>query len=142
MFAGLCPLSWPSFTEPNENARKHGILVVDDEVAIRSLLNECLCRSGFSVWVAANGDEALATFRGHHDEIAVVLLDVRMPGMDGPQTLVALRRFDPELRCCFMTGNAGTYSIEDLMAMGATHVFNKPFSLGDLLRILRQEPGD
>jgi CheY-like chemotaxis protein len=66
--------------------QKPGILVVDDESAIRKVLGIVLSRHGFSVWTAAGGGEAVALFRQHQGSIGLVLLDVRMPGMDGPQT--------------------------------------------------------
>jgi FixJ family two-component response regulator len=43
----------------------------------------------------------------HRRSSALVLLDVRMPDWDGPQTLAALQKFDPAVRCCFLTGDAG-----------------------------------
>ena len=50
---------------------------------------------GFTVWSAANGPAALEVYRRQQDDIAVVLLDVRMPGLDGPQTLAELQRLNP-----------------------------------------------
>ena len=51
---------------------------------------------------------AVDLYRRHRDEIAAALLDVRMPGMNGPETLEALREIDPHLRCSFMTGDPGS----------------------------------
>ena len=61
---------------------------------------------GLAVWLAADGPEAVELYRGHRDTIDVVLLDVQMPGLDGPATLTALREFDPGVLCCFMTGHS------------------------------------
>lgn len=109
-----------------------GILVVDDENSIRTLLRIALQRQGFAVWVAASGREALDLYDRHHDDIGLVLLDVRMPIMDGPQTLAALRKINPRLRCCFLSGHSGEYTEPDLLQRGAAQVFTKPFRLGEL----------
>jgi CheY-like chemotaxis protein len=130
-----------SFEEPEAGPaepRVRGILVVDDEPAIRTLLQAALPRYGFQVFVAASGPEALAVYREHRAEIAAVLLDVLMPGADGPQTLRTLRAIDPHVRCCFMSGNLGDYTEEELLHLGAAQVFPKPFRLLDVVQTLKQ----
>jgi CheY-like chemotaxis protein len=115
---------------------KPGVLVVDDEPLVRILLQRGLERDGFEVWLAANGREAIEVYREHRDQIDVVLLDVRMPGLDGPQTLDALRELDPEVRACFMSGNPGAYDPEELLRRGA-EVIAKPFHFDELTTLLR-----
>jgi CheY-like chemotaxis protein len=119
-----------------------GVLVVDDEHLVRALLQLGLERDGFEVWSASNGREAIDLYREHREQIAVVLLDVRMPGMDGPGTLRALRELSPEVRACFMTGDPNAYDPEGLRQRGAAHVIAKPFrleQLADVLRLLVQD---
>src|SRR5947209_6919317 len=96
-----------------------GILVVDDEPALRSLLKTVLQRKGFAVWLADGGCAALDIYRERQAAISVVLMDVRMPDLDGPHTLAALQRINPAVACCFMTGYAGEYTPEGLLALGA-----------------------
>jgi len=117
------------------------VLVADDEPAILRMLEVGLALDGFTVWAAASGQEALDLFRQHASDIQVVLLDVQMPGLDGPQTLLALRSLRPELPCCFMSGGTGAYSEQDLLDAGAARVFAKPFSLAEVLEFLRQVAG-
>jgi two-component system cell cycle sensor histidine kinase/response regulator CckA len=112
--------------------RKPGILVVDDEECIRDVLRRALEREGYPVWLAGNGREALTLFRHHREAIAVVLLDVLMPGLDGVQTLKALRQIDPAVRSCFMSGSLGDYRVSDLLDQGATCLFSKPFRLEEV----------
>jgi DNA-binding response OmpR family regulator len=119
-------------------APRVGVLVADDEPSIRSLLSVALRAAGFTIRVAANGQEAIDLFRQHANEIQLVLLDVQMPELDGVQTLSALRKLRPGLLCCFMSGNPGGYMVQDLLDMGAAHVFAKPFSMAELTQVLRQ----
>jgi CheY-like chemotaxis protein len=114
------------------------VLVVDDDPSIRALFTLCLPSQGFAVWRAASGEEALEVYRQHASDIDVVLLDVRMPDLDGPHTLTRLRQLDPDVRCCFMSGDIGDYTEDDLFALGALDVVAKPFSLAGLGRRLRQ----
>jgi len=118
-----------------------GILVADDEPAIRSMLEMVLSAGGFRVWTAADGQEAFDCYREHRDDIDLVLLDVFMPGMDGPQALEALGRFDPEVRCCFMSGHAGEYSLQQLRHLGASCFFLKPLDLPRMLEMLGLQAG-
>lgn len=112
------------------------VLVVDDEAVLRNLLQFALPRQGFAVLTAAGGEEAVALYRQRPHDIALVLMDVNMPGADGPATLTTLRQLDPQVRCCFMTGHAGAYSDEDLRRRGADWVLAKPFELTELSRTL------
>jgi CheY-like chemotaxis protein len=118
--------------------RAYGILVVDDEACVRGVLDLGLRHHGFAVWLAADGREALDLYRRHRAAIDVVLLDVRLPGPDGPQTLAALRELDPRVRCCFMSGDLGSYTEEDLRERGAAGVLPKPFRLDGVARVLRE----
>ena len=125
-----------------ERARLAGrpaVLVVDDEEAVRKVLEIALRLSGLEVRLAASGEEAVELCRRDGGSIGVVLLDVRMRGLDGPQTLAALRAIDPAVRVVFMTGYAGGYSPDDLLAMGADRFIEKPFrGLAELADTLRE----
>jgi CheY-like chemotaxis protein len=116
---------------------KPGVLVVDDEHFVRLMVQLGLEQNGFAVWLAANGREAIALYREHREQIAVVLLDIRMPGLDGPATLEVLRELNPEVVACFMSGNAGAYRPDELRRRGAAQVFAKPFHLDQLANSLR-----
>jgi DNA-binding response OmpR family regulator len=116
---------------------KPGVLVVDDEHMVRIMVQMGLERNGFEVLLASNGREAIDLFRAHREEIAVVLLDVCMPGLDGVQTLNGLRELDCEVPACFMTAYTGAFEPEDLLRHGIAHVIAKPFHLEELASILR-----
>ncbi len=120
---------WPpaDFAAPSP-----GVLVVDDEEGVRGVLGAWLWHHGFAVWLAADAREAVETYRSYRVYIGVALLDVQMPGRDGPGTLADLREVDPAVRACFMTGDAGRYAERDLLDLGALAVFRKPLCLGEL----------
>jgi CheY-like chemotaxis protein len=116
---------------------KPGVLVVDDDHFVLHMVQLGLERSGFDVWLAPGGREAIRLYQKHRDSIAVVLLDVRMPDLDGPQTLEVLRRLDPDVRACFISADTGAYDQEQLRQLGAACVVTKPFRLEDLANVLR-----
>lgn len=116
------------------------ILYVEDDVDIRTVSKLALeAVGGFEVEVAASGDEALVRAREFVPDL--LLLDVMMPGMDGPTTLRALRTL-PELEAVpaiFMTARALPGEVAALKAEGAVGVITKPFdpmTLADQLRVL------
>jgi len=116
---------------------KPGVLVVDDEHLVRIMVQLGLERNGFDVWLASNGREAIDLYREHRENIAVVLLDLHMPGLDGSQTLDELRELNPKVLACFMSDDTGAYQPEELRHHGAASIIAKPFFLDDLADILR-----
>jgi DNA-binding response OmpR family regulator len=117
-------------------SRKPGVLVVDDDPVLLGLLNTALRKYGFEVWLAATGPEAIQIYQRQRARINVVLLDVRMPGLDGPDTLAELQRINAAVACCFMSGFAGEYTPAELLGRGALHYFDKPFRLAEIVRVL------
>ena len=113
------------------------ILVVDDEVFIRNMLRMYLETQGFVVLLASDGEKALESFQGRREEIDLVLMDVRMPGMNGLETLMAMQKLGA-VRCCFMTGDLGTLTVSELLDRGALHLFQKPLILGEMVQVLHR----
>jgi CheY-like chemotaxis protein len=116
--------------------QKPGVLIVEDDPLLRVLLCLWLKQHGFAVWLASNGSEAIDLYRLHRQAIAVVLLDVWMPGLDGPHTLDALRCLNPDVAACFMSGDMPCHQPAGLLERGARYVFAKPFDLDDLTQTL------
>jgi CheY-like chemotaxis protein len=98
------------------------ILVVDDSLAIRTLLAFALKKEGVTVLSAADGKQAVKIYKEKAEPIDLVLLDMEMPGLNGPMTFVALQKINPNVRCCFLTG----HSAETAESLGAIAVFAKP----------------
>jgi CheY-like chemotaxis protein len=118
-----------------------GILIVDDEVQVRTMLGLALRHHGFKVWLADGGRKAVELYAQEQDAIDVVLLDVRMPGFNGLRTLAALRKIDALVRCCFISDDAVSYPRASLLALGACAVLQKPFGLVDVSHALREALG-
>ncbi len=115
---------------------RRGVLIVDDDVGIREMLRRRIERDGFRAWAASSGEEALVLCKEFADQLAVVILDIRMPGLSGPQTFEAMTTIDPDIPVCFMTGDPGTYVVEDLLQRGARHIFQKPFRMTEFAEIV------
>jgi CheY-like chemotaxis protein len=117
---------------------KPQVLLADDDPDVRALLEAVLNHNGFAVLSAESGRQAVELYRRHQAEIAVVLLDVQMPGLNGPATLAAIRELNPAVRCCLMSGEAADHVARQVKAAGADLVFEKPFHLTAFAQAFRQ----
>jgi CheY-like chemotaxis protein len=113
------------------------VLVVDDNPSIRALLEVLLTRLGFGVALAADGRQAVEVYRSLRGELALVVMDLHVPGMDGPATLAALRQIDPAVRCCFLS--ASPWELDRVAFLpGVTGLLAKPFRMHVLEETLRK----
>ncbi len=104
------------------------ILLVDDEADIRTVAELCLRElGGFTVVLAASGPEALEVLAGASFDL--VLLDVMMPGTDGPTTLASLRAAGVHTPVVFMTAKVGADEVARYRALGVVAVIAKPFDV-------------
>ncbi len=110
---------------------KKTILVVDDEINIREMVKSYLLNEGYGVFDAKSGTEVIKYLE--NNSIDLVLLDVMMPGMDGYQTLRAIREFNKKMPVIMLT--AKTDEVDKLLGleMGADDYITKPFSLRELV---------
>ncbi len=120
-----------------ENARGAGehVLVVDDEEFFREVTRRLLQDFGYIVHTAADGVEAVRIFEQRHAEIAVAMIDLNMPVMDGRTTIKALRAIDPKVPIITVSGS------EEAPAPGEAvteYQLTKPYSMSTLLHCLRQ----
>lgn len=120
-----------------ETLRQVGVLVVDDQEYVRFTLEAALREAGYLVWAASGGREAVGMYQDHPGAIDVVVLDVRMSGLSGPQTLAALRELDPGVRCCFLSGDFGCYTESQLLDLGAGAVLYKPLRMEKVAEVVR-----
>jgi PAS domain S-box-containing protein len=110
------------------------ILVIDDENAIREVARETLKAFGYRVIVASDGAEAMAVFATHKDEVKVVITDMMMPYMDGPATIRAMRRLDPNVKIIATSGLKAEDKIADAAQLGVRTFLPKPYTAEKLLK--------
>ena len=103
------------------------ILVVDDEIIIRDLLEDFLSRKGYDVYTASDGSGGIAKVKEIKPHI--VLLDILMPGMDGIDTLKEIRRIDPRVGVIMITGVLDGELGKRAMELGASDYITKPLNL-------------
>jgi len=117
------------------------VLVVDDEVPILKVTRMLLQAKGYRVLTAANGAEALAAYTEHQDEIAVVLIDMNMPVMDGPTAIRELLRINPAVQIIAVSGLGAKESVTEVSEAGVKHFLTKPYTTGTLLKAIRAVAG-
>lgn len=103
---------------------KKPVLVVDDEKNIRLTFSETMTQMGFDTRTASNGEEALTKMQG--TEFDLVLLDLRMPGMDGIEVLRRIRERYPKVRVIMITAHGTVESAVEAMKLGAVDFIQKP----------------
>lgn len=116
------------------------VLIADDEEVVRNLASLCLKRAGYGTLTAKNGAQALKIFQDKKSEIDLTLLDLTMPGMDGLETMLAIRQIEPQARFILTSGRLE----EENAFSGLCSAFlRKPFTLIALkevvTRVLREE---
>lgn len=94
------------------------VLVVDDDMAIRTVARRLLERAGFRVCVAADGREAISVYIERRAEIGAVLIDMSMPRLRGDEVLHELRRLAPEVRAVLMSGFDEPSRVAELTGVG------------------------
>src|SRR5574337_522347 len=112
------------------------ILVVDDEESIRWTLRKALEREGYRVALAADGVEALR--RAADPDVDLVLMDIKMPGADGLETLSRIKEARPELPVIIMTAFATLQAAVQAMKRGAYDYITKPFDFDELTILVQR----
>jgi DNA-binding response OmpR family regulator len=110
------------------------VLIVDDEGEFAATLRKILVRRGFGVAVAADGHAALRAAETRRFD--AVVLDVKMPGMDGLETLAEMKRIDPDVEIVMLTGHLSVADEREGLATGAFAYLLKPHPIPELVRAL------
>ena len=113
------------------------ILVVEDEDTLLHAVSKMLRMKGFSVIEAIDGDTALGLFRANQRDIAVVLLDMTLPGISGPRVFGELRQIRPGVKVILTTAYNRETAIKAIDGQQAWGFIRKPYQLNDLVRLLR-----
>ncbi|MBI4557312.1 MAG: PAS domain S-box protein, partial [Candidatus Hydrogenedentes bacterium] len=114
------------------------ILVVDDEQLIRAVLHDILQFEGYTVFEAASGEEAIELYASNGHHIALIILDLLMPGMGGAKALTRLREINPDLRCIISSG-FGTETVDRAQLVNPhTRFVSKPYQARALMASVRE----
>jgi two-component system cell cycle sensor histidine kinase/response regulator CckA len=113
---------------PPERSGTETLLIVENEGAIRNLLQMALRKSGYTVLVAESGREALEIVRAHAGAIHLLITDVVMPDMSGPELVGQLVTIRPETQTLFMSGYMDQALGEHGILPTNVNFIQKPFS--------------
>ena len=122
---------------PNVQNLQGCVLIVDDEADVREVVIDMLDDAGVRTMSAASGEEGIAIFQSHPDEVDLVLLDLSMPGIGGKETFRRLKALKPDLKIVLSSGYNQSEVTEDLSHLGLTGFIQKPYrydKLNDLIR--------
>src|SRR5213593_312060 len=132
----LSPVEPPTLAVPSGTGQ--AILVVDDEEILRVVARAALEQAGFAVLEAEDSASALEVFQRERERIAVVLLDVNMPGRTGDEFFQDLRGLDPNVSVIFCSGSISEKKGAILIGAGAKAFLHKPYSARQLTEAVRQ----
>ena len=122
----------------NGPRRVRRIIVADDDAHVRKVASRLIKLLGYDVMEAENGFQAVDIYRENMDSIDALLLDVRMPVMDGVEAFKEIRRMNPRVKVVFYSGDTGRARATELMEAGAAGFINKPFNLKVLSQTLEK----
>lgn len=114
---------------------KGKILVIDDEELIRNMTLNILSELGYDVILTDNGKDGIDIYSKNKD-IDLVILDIIMPKMDGPQTFIELKKINPDVKVILTSGFSYEKGIGELIESGAKGFIQKPFRSSDLSKIV------
>jgi two-component system, NtrC family, response regulator AtoC len=115
---------------------KPNILVVDDEAELLEILERILVSHGYKVFKARDGTEALRVAR--KSNIKLVLLDIKLPKMDGIELLGRFKKVNPDLIVIMMTAFGTLKTAKEAMKLGAYDYITKPFDLDFIVSVVKQ----
>ncbi|MDY6788008.1 MAG: response regulator [candidate division WOR-3 bacterium] len=113
------------------------ILIIDDEIMITDILSKIISRIDYDTHVCRNGQEAMQFFKDNHHNIALTVLDMIMPGMDGRETFIAIREIDPYAKILIVSGYSSQEDVRDLLEKGDSEFLGKPFRSRELIDAIK-----
>jgi two-component system response regulator (stage 0 sporulation protein F) len=113
------------------------ILIVDDQYGIRILLTEILQKDGYDLYQAGSGLQALAIIKENLPDL--VVLDMKIPGMDGLEILKRLKEYNSAIKVIMMTAYGELDLINKAISLGAITHFSKPFDIDEVRAAIKQE---
>jgi len=118
------------------------VLVVDDEEALRAMAGSALCRLGFKVLEAQDGQEALEVFEANREEIHLILMDLTMPRMNGEEAFRELRRAGARIPIILSSGFGPEETLQRFTGKGLAGFLQKPYRFQSLVDAVREALGE
>lgn len=113
------------------------ILLVDDNPLVLEIGGELLRFLGYSVLTASDGDEALTLYQRHQEHIALVVLDMIMPGLSGYDTYAAMKKINPKVAVLLSSGYSIDSQASEMLELGCNGFLQKPFTVQELSHMVR-----
>jgi len=138
--ASILPARQPRPTAPRRAPSQSLVqtaLIVDDEKAVLSMVEQALKHGGYRVLTAVDGEAAIEVFDEHGESIDIVLLDLTMPRLDGEQTYLHMKAKMPDLPIILMSGYSEQAATRRFVHNDQTPFLAKPFRIADLLNLVR-----
>jgi CheY-like chemotaxis protein len=103
------------------------VLVIDDEALVAAYVTDTLVGLGYEVVAKHDGAAAIAYYQTHWESVDLIILDMNMPVMSGPQTFVEIRKINPNAQVFIISGHTEEDEVEELVRQGALGFLAKPF---------------
>ena len=123
----------------NKEFTRKKILVIDDEPELLALMMELLTDEGYQAFIAANGADGIRLNELENPDL--IVLDLRMPEMDGIETLRQIRKKDNKVKVVILTGYGSPDTIRDAADLNVSEYLSKPFDNEQLLRVISETIG-
>ena len=113
------------------------ILLVDDDKSIRDSISAFLRNTGYSVFTASDGQDAVEKYVNTHEGIDLVIMDMVMPRMGGKEAFVKMKEINADVKAIGITGFT-THSVEEMTGLGMKRILHKPFSFDELSSVVAE----
>lgn len=108
------------------------VLVIDDEAAVRLVIEKSMERLDYQVLTAENGEHGVEVYSKHKDIISLVILDMIMPKLSGDMVFKELKKINPDVKVLLSTGFASDKKTQEILNNGGLGIINKPFTFDEL----------
>ena len=115
------------------------ILIVDDNADIRATSREVLESLGYRVLEASDGLQAVETYASNQSEIALIIMDIVMPGLGGVKAAERIRRINSEIKIVYATGYDKESTLPDISPSSEATILSKPYKINDLAKTIKAE---
>lgn len=119
------------------DSNEQTILIIEDEEVLRTMLENILKNFNFNVLKAENGRDGVEVFQKNKDEIAVVILDMKMPVMNGREAFIEMKKIDDSVKVLVSTGYGSNEEAQEILDLGAKDLLTKPFRMKELINKIK-----